>query len=89
MAAIIGGEETVTALNDTLSNNVLLDLVIAKRTKVNITTYSVTLYEGELLHVFGGDDYIFLRNDHIDHIVSTQKTLVKQLQSNPMILYDP
>lgn len=85
----IASDENSANLNETLSNNVLLDLVVAKRTKVNITTYSVTLYEGELLHVFGGDDYIFLRNDRIDHIVSTQKTFVKQLQSNPMILYDP
>lgn len=86
--AAIASDETAE-LSETLSNNVLLDLVVAKRTQVNITTYSVTLYEGELLHVFGGDDYIFLRNDRIDHIVSTQKTLVKQLQSNSMILYDP
>lgn len=87
MAAAISGDESAH-LNETLANNVLLDIVISKRTEVKITTYSVTLYEGELLHVFGGDDYIFLRNDRIDHIVSTQKTFVKQLQSNPMIVYD-
>lgn len=80
----MAADDNVT-LNETLSNNVLLDLVISKQTNIKVVTYGLTLYEGKLLHVFGGNDSIFMRNEFMDRKILLQNRYIKRLQCNSII----
>lgn len=72
-------------LGETFSNNVLLDSVYQARTNTGIISYGVTLYEGKLLHIFGDEDYLFLKSANVNSKIVLHKQSIIQLQCNAML----
>lgn len=64
----------------TISNNILLDVVQPKRTNVTVSSYAITLHEGQTAHIYCGENYIFMKSDGISHRIELSD--VKQLQSD-------
>lgn len=73
-------EDGSVDINTTISNNILLDVVQPKRTNVNISSYAITMYEGETAHFYGGENYIFMKSNGTSHRIRLNG--VKQLQSD-------
>lgn len=63
----------------TISNNLLLDAVNSKKTNVIISSYSVAIHDNQLMHVYCGEDHIFMKAPNVEHRVQLKG--VKQLQS--------
>lgn len=72
------------ASNETISNHVLLDVVNPKRTNVVISSYSITCYNGDAMHIYCGEDHIFMKSSYIDRRI--QLNGIKQVQSDNIIL---
>lgn len=66
--------------NVTISNNILLDVVQPKRTNVTVSSYAITLCEGQPAHIYCGEDYIFMKSEGNSHRIKLSG--VKQLQSD-------
>lgn len=66
--------------DDSFSNNVLLDVVNAKRTNVVVSSYTMTMHKGKPMHIYCGEDYIFMKSQDIEHRIKLNG--VKQLQSD-------
>lgn len=66
--------------NETISNNILLDVVNPKRTNVNVSSYAITMYQVQPVHIYCGENYIFMKSEGVGHRIKLDG--VKQLQSD-------
>lgn len=73
-------QEPSADCNETISNNVMLEVVNAKRTNVIVSSYTITFYEGQPMHIYCGEDYVFMKSHGIEHRFKLHG--VKQLQSD-------
>lgn len=71
--------------NESISNNILLDVVNSKRTNVVVSAYAITLYEGQPAHIYCGENYIFMKSNGINHCMKLSG--VKQLQSDSNVTW--
>lgn len=81
--ASIGEFENGADYNDTISNNLSLDVINAKRTNVTISSYTITLYKNQPMHIYCGEGHIFMKSQDIVHRIELNG--VKQLQSNNIL----
>lgn len=74
-------------LSETLANNVLVDIMVTERSRVNITTFAVTLLDDKPLFVYGGEDRLFVRNDSINRSSRLPNGLngIKRVQSTDIV----
>lgn len=71
------------SIDQSISNNILLDVVNPKRTNVIVSSYAMTSYEGEPAHIYCGENYIFIKSNGIHHRIKLNG--VNQLQSDSYI----
>lgn len=69
--------------DETISNNILLDVVNSKRTNVIVSSYAISFYEGEPLHIYCGEGNIFFKSQHFDHRISLKG--IQHLQSDNIV----
>lgn len=69
--------------DESISNNILLDVVNPKRTNVIVSSYAMTLYGHQPAHIYCGENYIFMKSDGINQRIKLNG--VKQLQSDSNI----
>lgn len=72
--------EPNAAIDETINNSIMLDIVNARRTNVIVSSYAITFHEGKPMHIYCGEDYVFMKSDGIDHRIKLNG--VKQLQSD-------
>lgn len=72
--------EPNVAFDETISNNIVLDIVNGKRTNVVISSYTITIHEGNPMHIYSGEDHIFMKSDSVEY--RTKLNGIKQLQSD-------
>lgn len=75
--------ENGTDINETISNNILLDIVNSKRTNAIITSYAISFYEGQPMHIYCGEDNIFFKSEGVDHRINLKG--IKRLQSDYIV----
>lgn len=73
-------ENGSTDNNETISNNILLDVVQSKRTNINVSSYALAMHEDQPAHIYGGENFIFMKSDGIAHRIRLDG--VKQVQSD-------
>lgn len=66
--------------DETISNNVLLDVVNPKRTNVTVSSYSMTFHMGAPIHIYCGEGYIFMKSQFVEHRIKLDG--VEHLQSD-------
>lgn len=66
--------------DETISNNVLLDVINSKRTNIIVSSYTVTYHMGEPMHIYCGEDHIFMKSQYVEHRIKLNG--VQQLQSD-------
>lgn len=76
---LVKSENGIADNNETISNNIILDVINPKRTNVNVSSYAMTFYENQPAHIYCGENYIFMKSDGVDHRIGLNG--VKQLQS--------
>lgn len=80
-SALIKIERDADNINETISNNILLDVVNTKRTNVIVSSYAIILFNScEPMHIYCGEDHIFMKSQSIEHRIKLNG--VKGLQSN-------
>lgn len=86
LASLLESDETIN-FNETLTNNVLVDLVIERRSPVPITAFSLTMSNGQPLFVCGGGKSVFVKAAAIDHeiFIPNGGNGIKRLQSSDIV----
>lgn len=82
-SSMIKIEPETNDFEQTLSNNVSLHVVNPKRTNVVISAYTMTLHEGEPMHIYAGEDFVFMKGSGVEY--RTKLNGIKQLQSDNIL----
>lgn len=69
-----------SGINETVSNNILLDVVNSKRTNVIVCSYAMIMHNGEPMHIYCGENNVFMKSQYVEHRIELNG--VKRLQSN-------
>lgn len=73
------------SFEETLSNNISSNVVNPKRTNVIISAYTMTSHNGKPMHIYAGEDHIFMKSAGVEHRIKLNG--VKRLQSDNILTW--